>query len=146
MSSKKSDIKPKVQSKLSFYDRLFTKPAPKVAANTKNNNNNEKTTSHKDVNDTNLILFPRNELTSDMEVDTTVSQQPESEAESSTKNTTVTKTTTIPVDEDPELTLPPINKDWSDSSIENLTKTGNLDEEALSPEFLKDAQQDTGMD
>ena len=72
MTSKKTETKPKVQSKLSFYDRLFTKPAPKVADKPKETNDTNKNTSQNDVNNKNLIIFP--EVTSDMEVDTTVTQ------------------------------------------------------------------------
>src|SRR5215208_1169676 len=102
MMSKQTEKKKTTQSKLSFYDILFTKPAPKVTEKTKDTTIKDKDTSQNDVNNKNLILFPENNTASDMEVDTNVTKQPESEAESSTANTATVITTTN-VDEDPEL-------------------------------------------
>src|SRR6266511_1999158 len=137
MTSKNTENKKKTQSKLSFYEKFFTKPTPVVTEKTEENTATKNLTSQSDVNNKDLILFKDTITTSDMEVDTTTNkQQPESEAESSTA-----KPITVNVNEDPEL-LPTLKENWADTPMEEITKTGNIDEEALSPEFLKDAQQE----
>src|SRR6266511_3950281 len=137
MTSKNTENKKKTQSKLSFYEKLFNRPTPVVTENTKETTDTKNSTSHSDVNNKDLILFKDTTTTSDMEVDTTNNkQQPKSEAESST-----TKPINVNVNEDPEL-LPTLKQNWADTPMEEITKTGNIDEEALSPEFLKDAQQE----
>jgi hypothetical protein len=137
MTSNKNEKTKKVQSKLSFYDMLFTKTAPKVTTSSKETTDTNKNTSQNEVNNKSSSLFKDTTTTSDMEVDTTATkQQPETEAESSNTNNIL-----INVNDDPEL-LPSLKQNWADTTTETFTKTGNLDEEAISPEFLKDAQQD----
>src|SRR3989337_913964 len=141
MTSNKNEKTKKVQSKLSFYDMLFTKTTPKVTTNTQETTNTKNNTSQNEVNNKNATLFKDNTTTSDMEVDTTVTkQQPETEAESSNTNNIL-----IDVNNDPEL-LPSLKQNWADTTTDTFTKTGNFDEEAISPEFLKDAQQDASKD
>ena len=137
MTSNKNEKTKQVQSKLSFYDMLFTKTTPKVTTNTQETSNTKNNTSQNEVINKNATLFKDNTTTSDMEVDTTVTkQQPETEAESSNTNNIL-----IDVNDDPEL-LPSLNQNWADTTTDTFTKTGNLNDEAISSEFLKDAQQD----
>src|SRR5688572_13357222 len=118
MTSNKNEKTKKVQSKLSFYDMLFTKTAPKVTASSKKTTDTNKNTSQNEVNNKSSTLFKDTTTTSDMEVDTTAPKpQPETEAESSNTNNIL-----INVNEDPEL-LPSLKQNWADTTTETFTKT-----------------------
>src|SRR3990170_1216971 len=136
MTSKNSEkTTKKVQSKLSFLDMFRTPSVPKVTEQTKETTTEPKnSTSHSDVNNKDLLLFP--DTTSDMEVDTTLKNT--TEAVASGSGTSATNTT------DNNIELEPLTTSWADTPIDNVQKSfeGKLDEEALSPEFLKDAQQE----
>src|SRR3989337_1096592 len=135
MTSKNSEkTTKKVQSKLSFMDRFFTQNTPKVTEPTKETTQTKETTSHNDVNNKDLILFPNN--TSDMEVDTTLNNT--TKAVASGSGTSATNTN------DNNIELEPLTTSWADTPIDTIKTSleGKLDDEALSPEFLKDAQQE----
>ena len=137
MTSKKTEIKQKVQSKLSFYDMLWTKPVPKVPE-TPEKTTKDKNTEKQDIIDNKLQnLFDKTE-TSTMEVDLTTVQNTTTETIASGSGTTND-------DNDKDLIeLPLNNTSWGDTPMEDilLKNSGNLDEEAISPEFVKDAQQE----
>src|SRR5687767_6637931 len=133
MTSNKNEKTKKVQSKLSFMDRFFTQSTPKVTEQTKENNTaTNNSTSHSDINNKDLVLFP--DATSDMEVDTTLKNTTEAVASGSgsSANNTV----------DNNIELEPLTTSWADTPIDTIKNSldGKLDDEALSPEFLKDAQ------
>src|SRR3990170_2119269 len=135
MTSKNSEkTTKKVQSKLSFMDRFFTQNTPKVTEPTKETTQTKETTSHNDVNNKDLILFPNN--TSDMEVDTTLNNT--TKAVASGSGTSATN------DNDNNIELEPLTTSWADTPIDTIKTSleGKLDDEALSPEFLKDSQQE----
>src|SRR5215208_5206833 len=98
MTSKNPEKTKKTQSKLSFYEKFFTKPVKNNSDTPKETTEPKTNTSQNEVNNNNLILFPEN--TFDMEVDTTISQQPETQAESSTLKSFNTTTATLNVNED----------------------------------------------
>src|SRR3989337_2221148 len=136
MTSKNSE-KPtkKVQSKLSFLDMFRTQNVPKVTEQTKSTTTEPKnSTSHSDVNNKDLLLFP--DTTSDMEVDTTLKINTEAVASGSGTSANNTNIESIE--------LPPLTTSWADTPIDTVKKSleGKLDDEALFPEFLKDAQQE----
>src|SRR3989337_2344007 len=136
MTSKNSEkTTKKVQSKLSFLDMFRTQNVPKVTEQTKTTTTEPKNpTSHSDVNNKDLLLFP--DTTSDMEVDTTSKNNTETIASDS--GTSATNTI------DNNIKLEPLTTSWADTPIDTVKKSleGKLDDEALSPEFLKDAQQE----
>src|SRR3989337_3386603 len=136
MTSKNSEKTTKnVQSKLSFLDMFRTPSVPKVTEQTKGTTTETKnSTSHSDVNNKDLLLFP--DTTSDMEVDTTSKNT--TEAVASGSGTSVNDTNIESIE------LPPLTTSWADTPIDTVKKSleGKLDDEALSPEFLKDAQQE----
>src|SRR5688572_27887283 len=135
MTSKNSEKSTKkVQSKLSFLDMFRTPSAPKQTEQIKETTQTKETTSHSDVNNKDLILFPNN--TSDMEVDTILNNT--TEAVASGSGTYATN------NNDNNIELEPLTTSWADTPIDTIKTSleGKLDDEALSPEFLKDAQQD----
>ena len=80
------------------------------------------------------MLFP--DTTSDMEVDTTLKNTTEAVASGSGSSATDNNIESIE--------LPPLTTSWADTPIDTVKKSleEKLDDEALSPEFLKDAQQE----
>src|SRR6266511_3918213 len=137
MTSKKVETKPKVQSKLSFYDRLFVKSVPKVTETPKENTKDKNTEKNDVVDDKNSNLVEKTE-TSTMEVDTTTDINNATEVVASGSGSTTNN-----IDKD-LIELPLNNTSWGDTPMEDilLKNSGNLDEEALSPEFVKDAQRE----
>src|SRR3989337_455272 len=130
MTSKKTEIKQKVQSKLSFYDMLWTKPVPKVTETP------EKTTEDKNTEKQNIVdnklqnLFDKTE-TSTMEVDKTTTHNITTETITSGSGTTNNNNDIDLIE------LPLNNTSWGDIPMEDILSknSGNLDEEALSLEF-----------
>src|SRR3989337_1335653 len=137
MTSKKTETKQKVQSKLSFYDMLWTKPVPKVTETPKETTKETNTEKHDNINDKLPNLFDKTE-TSTMEVDTTT-------VKNTTTETIASGSGTTGDDNDKDLIeLPLTNTSWGDTPMEGILakNSGNLDEEALSPQFVKDRQQE----
>src|SRR5688572_28678605 len=137
MTSKKTETKQKVQSKLSFYDMLWTKPVPKVTETSKETTKEPNTEKPNNIDDKLSNLFDKTE-TSTMEVDTTTVKNTVIETVASGSGATNDDSEKDLID------LPLTNTSWGDTPMEGILakNSGNLDEEALSPEFVKDAQQE----
>src|SRR5215208_6905371 len=136
MTSKKPDTK-KVQSKLFFLDKFYYKTATKDTDNAKDTTEIKDTESQK-VKDDKLSNLFDNTDTSTMEVDTTNTKITEAVASGSGTTANEDKTDTDLIE------LPLSNTSWGDTPMEDILQknAGNLDDEAISPEFLKDAQQE----
>ena len=137
MTSKNIENKKKVQSKLSFLDKFRYKTPTKDTEKPKDNIETKDTESQKVTDDKISTLFDKTD-TSTMEVDTTNINTTEAVASGSGTTANENKTDTDLIE------LPLSNTSWGDTPMEDILQktSGNLDDEAISPEFLKDAQQE----